>query len=53
VDLTARVREGFGIQLIGVQPTGLGADARASLWRGVIADGTSYAVTLSEAAAGH
>ena len=49
MDLTARVREGFGIPLIGAQPTGLGADARASLWRAVTADGTSYAVKTSSA----
>ena len=43
------VREGFGIPLIGAQPTGLGADARAVLLRGVTADGTSYAVKTSSA----
>ena len=41
------VLEGFGVPLIGVRPTGLGADARASLWRGVTADDTSYAVKTS------
>jgi spectinomycin phosphotransferase len=49
VDLAARVHEGFGIPLIGVQPTGLGADARASLWRGLTADGSTYAVKTSSA----
>lgn len=49
MDLTARVREGFGIPLIGVHPTGLGADARASLFRGETADGTAYAVKSSTA----
>ncbi|MEO6411756.1 MAG: phosphotransferase [Pedococcus sp.] len=49
MDLAVRVREDFGIPLIGVQPTGLGADARASLWRGRTADGTTYAVKTSSA----
>ena len=49
MDLAAAVLEGFGIPRIGVQPTGLGADARASLWRGVTADDTSYAVKTSSA----
>ena len=49
MDLTAAVRQGFGIPLIGVQPTGLGADARASLWRGLAADGSTYAVKTSSA----
>ena len=47
MDLASRVREEFGITLIGVQPTGLGADARAVLWRGLTADGRSYAVKTS------
>ena len=47
MDLIARVRAGFGIPLIGVQPTSLGADARASLWRAVTAHGTPYAVKTS------
>ena len=49
MDLTARVREDFGITLIGAHPTGLGADARAALFRGVTATGTSYAVKASTA----
>ncbi len=49
MDLAARVREDFGIPLIGVQPTGLGADARASLWRGLTAEGSRYAVKTSSA----
>jgi spectinomycin phosphotransferase len=47
VDLTALVLEDFGIPLIGVQPTGLGADPCATLWRGLTADGSSYAVKSS------
>ena len=50
MSLAARVREEFGIPLIGVQPTGLGADAGAALWRGLTADGSSYAVKTSAAA---
>jgi hypothetical protein len=49
VDLLGRVREDFGIPLIGVRPTGLGADARAVLFRGETADGTAYAVKTSTA----
>jgi spectinomycin phosphotransferase len=49
VDLLGRVREDFGIPLIGVRPTGLGADPRASLFRGVTADGTAYAVKSGSA----
>lgn len=44
MDLLGRVCEDFGIPLIGVRPTGLGADARAVLFRGETADGTAYAV---------
>ena len=47
MDLASRVREEFGIALIGVHPTGLGADACAVLWRGLTADGCSYAVKTS------
>ena len=49
VDLLGRVREDFGIPLIGVRPTGLGADARAVLFRGETADGSAYAVKTSTA----
>lgn len=49
MDLLGRVREDFGIPLIGVRPTGLGADAHASLWHGETADGTSYAVKTRSA----
>lgn len=49
MDLLGRVREDFGIPLIGVRPTGLGADARAVLFRGETADGTAYAVKTSTA----
>lgn len=49
MDLLGRVREDFGIPLVGVRPTGLGADARAVLFRGETADGTAYAVTTSTA----
>jgi spectinomycin phosphotransferase len=49
VDLLGRVRDDFGIPLIGVRPTGLGADARAELFRGDTADGTAYAVKTSTA----
>jgi spectinomycin phosphotransferase len=49
VDLTARVREDFGIPLIGVQPGGLGADERAVLFRGLTDDGISYAVKTTSA----
>ncbi|SDP52071.1 spectinomycin phosphotransferase [Pedococcus dokdonensis] len=49
MELLRRVREDFGIPLIGVRPTGLGADARATLWRGETADGTGYAVKSSTA----
>ena len=49
MDLLGRVREDFGIPLIGVRPTGLGADARAVLFRGETADGRAYAVKASTA----
>lgn len=49
MELLRRVRQDFGIPLIGVRPTGLGADARATLWRGETADGTGYAVKCSTA----
>ena len=49
MELRGRVREDFGIPLIGVRPTGLGADARATLWRGETADGAAYAVKASSA----
>ena len=49
MDLLRRVREDFGFPLIGVRPTGLGADARAVLGRGETADGTGYAVKTSTA----
>jgi spectinomycin phosphotransferase len=41
------VREHFGVTLIGVQPIGSGADARAPLFRGVGADACSHAVKPS------
>jgi len=47
VDLLAWVREDFGIPLIGVQPTGLGADARAATFVGETGDGSRYAVKAS------
>lgn len=50
MDLPARVREDFGIPLIGAHPTGLGADARSATYRGVCADGSAYAVKTSTAA---
>jgi spectinomycin phosphotransferase len=49
VDLLAWVREDFGIPLIGVQPTGLGADARAATFVGETGDGRRYAVKASTA----
>jgi len=49
VDLLAWVRKDFGIPLIGVQPTGLGADARAATFVGKTADGSMYAVKTSTA----
>jgi spectinomycin phosphotransferase len=47
VDLAAWVREDFGIPLIGVRPTGLGADARAATFVGETGDGSRYAVKAS------
>ncbi|HEX5427383.1 MAG TPA: phosphotransferase [Pedococcus sp.] len=49
MDLVAWVREDFGIPLIGVQPTGLGADARAVTFVAEARDGSRYAVKTSTA----
>lgn len=41
------VREDFGLDLVGLEPVGHGADEAAELWRGVATDGRAYAVKLS------
>ena len=46
MQLLGRVREDFGIPLIGVRPTGLGADARGTVLRGETADPKDRAAAL-------
>lgn len=66
MDLLGRVREDFGIPLIGVRPTGLGADARAAqgqdpadradalrIAAGALSPEGLVTITLSEGTAGH
>jgi spectinomycin phosphotransferase len=43
------VRRDFGLDLITIDATGLGADVAAQVWRGTCADGTAYAIKLSGA----
>ncbi|MBB5156780.1 phosphotransferase [Saccharopolyspora phatthalungensis] len=41
------VREDFGIDLVAIEPVGVGADVAAEVWRGVCSGGARYAVKYS------